>query len=265
MPDLVLTATRLSDASALGDLLIVGPSLGTSVAELWTECVGHLMPTLEVVGWDLPGHGGSAPAANFSVADLADAVVRLTAEVSGVGRRCWYAGVSLGGAVGLELALRSDAFQAVAVIASNATIGEPASWVERATLVRQAGTSIMVEPSSQRWFAPGFADRQPQVVARLLRSLANTDRDSYAAACDALAEFDIRSLLHEIRKPVMLMPGAHDHVVSTAQATETADNLPNARVHVLAECGHLPPAEQPEAVASALLGFFSHDLSKASS
>ena len=59
MPDLVLTATRLSVASTPGDLLIVGPSLGTSVAALRAECARHLMLDLEVVGWDLPGHGRS--------------------------------------------------------------------------------------------------------------------------------------------------------------------------------------------------------------
>ena len=58
-----------------------------------------------VVAWDLPGHGASPPATEpFTVADLADAVA---AAIRALGAdRVLYAGVSLGGATGLELGLR---------------------------------------------------------------------------------------------------------------------------------------------------------------
>ena len=121
MPD--LSATHLAGSPGEGDLLIVGPSLGTSVTALWSECANVLGDKFEVVGWDLPGHGHSDPARGFSVADLADAVVNLAEGSRSEGQRCWYAGVSLGGAVGIELAMRDQPFEAVAVIASAAKVG----------------------------------------------------------------------------------------------------------------------------------------------
>ena len=55
-----LTATGLAGSARATEVLIAGPSLGTSVEALWTRCAAML--SFEVVGWDLPGHGrvGSA-------------------------------------------------------------------------------------------------------------------------------------------------------------------------------------------------------------
>ena len=43
-------------------LLVLGPSLGTSAPTLWGACASLLTERYHVIGWDLPGHGGS-PAA----------------------------------------------------------------------------------------------------------------------------------------------------------------------------------------------------------
>ena len=112
----MITTTRLTGSSPAAEVLVVGPALGTAVEALWGQCAAML--PFEVVGWDLPGHGRSRPAAEaFSMPGLADAVRDLAQAVAS-GRAAWYAGVSLGGAVGLELTLDPGAFGAVAVLAS---------------------------------------------------------------------------------------------------------------------------------------------------
>lgn len=250
-----LRATLLAGTPGRGELVVVGPSLGTSVAALWTECAQLLGDRFEVVGWDLPGHGGSTAApAPFTVSDLAQAVLGLTEPLTG-GRRCWYAGVSLGGAVGLQLALDTTVFTGVVVIASNAWLGEPSGWHERADLVRRAGTPVMVEGSAGRWFAPGSVERRPEATARLLTSLSEADDESYALACGALASYDLRPRINDLRVPAVLMPGEHDGVVTVDQARATADVAPRAGLHVLTGCAHLPPAEDPAQVAAALTDF----------
>lgn len=252
MTELDLTATRLAGAPGRGDLLVVGPSLGTSVEALWADCARLLEDRVEVVGWDLPGHGRSSPAdAPFTVADLAEAVRGLTEPMTG-GRRCWYAGVSLGGAVGLRLALDTT-FAGVAVLASDACLGD--GWHERADLVRRAGTAVMVEGSAKRWFARGSIERRPEATARLLTSLSDTDADSYALACGALASYDVRARLSDLQVAVVLMPGEYDGVVTAEQARATAKATPRAELHVLTGCAHLPPAEDPAQVAAALTDF----------
>ena len=245
-----LTATPLAGSSPAAGVLIVGPSLGTSAEALWTACAAML--PFEVVGWDLPGHGRSRPAVEgFSVSNLANAVRQLAQAVAG-GRVTWYAGVSLGGAVGLELALDPGPFGAVAVLASAPKIGDAQAWRERADLVRREGTEAMVAGSPARWFAPGFTDREPGIAAALLTSLSDTDRESYALACEALASFDLRDRVGHAQVPLLVAAGQHDPVVPPGQARSGA---PDAFA-VLPGCGHLPPAEDPAAVADLLTSFF---------
>lgn len=247
-----LAATRLAGTPGVGDLLVVGPSLGTCAEALWGHCAA-LCSGFEVVGWDLPGHGRSRPATQpFGIEDLAAAVRDLALAAAG-GREVWYAGVSLGGAVGLALALDPGPFSAVAALASAPRIGEPAAWLERADVVRRAGTPVMVAGSAVRWFSPGFADRDPDVVGALLTSLQHADRTSYALACEALSTFDLSAIIDQVKVPVLVATGEHDVVVAP---DAVAAAVPGATVHVLAGCGHLPPAEAPSAVASLLADFF---------
>lgn len=234
-----LSLTRLAGAEDSERLLVVGPSLGSSVALLWRDCAMVLPGGFEVIGWDLPGHGSGGRAAGpFTVGDIADELTERVGALSG-GRSVVYAGVSFGGAVGFELATRAESpFEAIVCIGAAPRIGEPAMWRERAALVRRAGTPVMVEGSAQRWFAPGFVERAPRVAGALLRALADADDESYALACEALGQFEAG----EAVGPVRVLVGEHDVVVS-----------PEAADVVLAGCGHLPPAEDPAGVAAVLV------------
>jgi 3-oxoadipate enol-lactonase len=252
MAEPALALTRLAGSSDSPSILVVGSSLGTSVEALWSEAARLLGRRFEVIGWDLPGHGHSeATAVAFSIAGLA-AAVRGAVEPHLAGRGASYAGVSLGGAVALELALDPGPFSSVASVASAAKIGEPAAWHDRAALVREAGTPVMVAGSSERWFAPGFLERDPATGNRLLLSLSETDRESYALACEALAAHDLRSRIADARLPVLMAAGDLDGVVPPDLARATADLVPGAGVHVFTGCAHLPPAEDPAAVAATL-------------
>jgi 3-oxoadipate enol-lactonase len=257
----MLAATRLAGTATEPILLVLGPSLGTAVEALWGPCAAQLSG-FEVVGWDLPGHGLSQPAAQaFTVQDLA-ASVRTLAGAAADRRPACYAGVSLGGEVAFELGLTPGPFQAVAALASASRIGEPSSWAERAELVRGSGTGAMVAGSSQRWFAPGFLERDRDTAERLLQTLSDTDNESYALACEALAEFDRRAGLGGITVPFLLGPGEHDGVVPPARAQQDADAITGSQLEIFAGCGHLPPAESPTAVAQALTEFFLGHLAK---
>jgi pimeloyl-ACP methyl ester carboxylesterase len=248
---LELTFSRLSGDADAALLLVVGPSLGTAVGTLWGECATLLGDGVEVVGWDLPGHGSSRPATvPFTIAELADAVRECTTALAR-DRRAAYAGVSLGGTLAFDLATDPGPFAAAASIASAPRIGEPASWHERADLVRRAGTPVMVSGSSVRWFAPGFAERRPDVASALLHSLSQADSGSYAWACEALAELEPGGVV-EPCLPLLVVAGEHDVVLPPEVVEVAARNHPGASYRVVAGCGHLPPAEDPAAVAALL-------------
>jgi 3-oxoadipate enol-lactonase len=237
-------------------LVVLGPSLGTSTI-LWEAVAPLLTPRFRVTAWDLPGHGVSPAATEvFTVADLADAVADGARALGAT--RILYAGVSLGGATGLALAMRHpDLVGAAAIIASGAQLGDPAAWHERAATVRAQSTSVLVSASAGRWFAPGSVERQPELAGRLLHALQDADDESYARCCEALAAYDVRGELASISAPTLALWGEHDQVAPEQKAVEIASGVRHGRAQRLAGVAHLPPAEDPETTAAALIAFFS--------
>lgn len=242
------------------DLLVVGPSLGTGVVALWQECARRTagLAEIDVLAWDLPGHGAGAPATEeFTLEELAEAVTRAVhAARPGVQDRWVHAGVSVGGATGLHLAV-AGAVRGSAVLCSGAKLGTAQSWGERAATVRSSGTAVMVDGSRQRWFAPGIEDRLPAVTEALLDTLVAADDESYALTCLALGQHDVREHLGQITVPVLLLGGAHDVVAPPEVQHEMARTIPEATVTILDDAAHLAPAEDPDGTARALTTWWS--------
>ncbi|OLZ70391.1 4-carboxymuconolactone decarboxylase [Streptomyces sp. IMTB 2501] len=227
--------------------LLLGPSLGTSYA-LWDAVAPELSTSHRVVRWDLPGHAGSAPdliGPGATVGDLAALVLAL-ADTLGIDR-FGYAGVSLGGAVGLHLAVHHpERLTSLAVVCSSAHFGGEAPWRERAERVRREGMEWLVESADARWFTPGFT------VPRLVRDHREADPEAYAACCDALAAFDLRDRLGDIAVPTLLVAGKEDPATPPGHLREIADAVPGSTLVELPGASHLAPAQCPRAVLTAL-------------
>ncbi|MCU1517811.1 MAG: 3-oxoadipate enol-lactonase [Pseudarthrobacter sp.] len=255
-----LKAALLSPQRPLGDhpLLVLGPSLGTS-SILWSRAASLLGNDYDVVAWDLPGHGVSPVASEtFDVAALADSVVDLIDSIT-PGEAFHYAGVSLGGATGLQLGIKhGERLKSLSVQNSGAKIGTPEGWLERAETVRNQGTPVMIQGSAERWFAPGFMDREPELSSRLLHALRDADRFSYAFCCEALAAFDVRGELGSIRVPTQVIAGAVDGVATPSMAEDVAAGITagggTATAVTLEGVAHLAPAEAPAHVAELMRG-----------
>ncbi|WNE96439.1 3-oxoadipate enol-lactonase [Streptomyces luomodiensis] len=234
--------------------LILGPSIGTSLA-VWDPQLPALARNHRVLRWDLPGHGGS-PAAllpsdgSATIGALAALVLRLADDQGW--ERFAYAGISLGGAVGLYLAAHHpDRVDCLSVVCSSARFGEPSSWRDRARLVREEGTEAMVASRTGTWFSEEFA-ATPRGRA-LLADLRATDRAGYAACCDVLAGYDMRDALPSITAPTLVVAGREDPATPPAHARQIADAVPGASLLEVAGAAHLAGVERPDAVTGALL------------
>ncbi|MGW6392932.1 bifunctional 3-oxoadipate enol-lactonase/4-carboxymuconolactone decarboxylase PcaDC [Streptomyces sp. NPDC055103] len=248
-----------TDGPAHAPVLILGPSLGTSLA-VWDAQVPALARRHRVIRFDLPGHGATpteslgdpAPGAT-GMADLAALVLDLADEL-GV-EQFGYAGISLGGAIGAHLAVHHpERVTSLALVCSSARFGEPEGWRERAALVRAKSTDAVAPAALGRWFTPDFAGTR--TADRLVDDLCAADADGYAACCDALATYDLRGELSRVTVPTLVLAGRSDPATPPAHARELADGIPGASLLELAGAAHLAPAERPEAVLSALLGHF---------
>ncbi|WP_253209027.1 bifunctional 3-oxoadipate enol-lactonase/4-carboxymuconolactone decarboxylase PcaDC [Streptomyces niphimycinicus] len=238
--------------------LILGPSIGTSLA-VWEPQLPALAREHRVLRWDLPGHGGS-PATllpsdgsadrSATIDALATLVLRLADDQGW--ERFAYAGISIGGAVGLYLAAHHpDRVSCLSVVCSSARFGDPAVWRERAELVRAEGTEAMVASRPGTWFSHRFA--QSPVGAALIEDLRATDRAGYAACCDVLAAYDMTADLAKITAPTLVVAGRDDPATPPAHARQIADAVPGASLVEIAGAAHLAGVERPEAVTAALL------------
>lgn len=253
-PVIVATSTPQLGDGITGETLVLGPSLGTTTA-VWDQAAGALSFPHPLLSWDLPGHG-SSPAVtvgtSFTMTELAEGVLRAV-DAAGVDRFS-YAGVSLGGVVGLQLALLApERVRRLAMVCSLPQIGTSEGWAQRAADTRAMGTPSLVAASARRWFALGFLDRQPDVGSRLLSQLLDIDDESYAQCVEALADTDLRDALPGLSVPLTLIEGEADSVIPLDDARAAADAAPDAVLHVLAGVAHLAPVEDPDSVAALLL------------
>jgi 3-oxoadipate enol-lactonase len=233
-------------------VLVLSGSLGTT-HELWDPNVDTLTSRYRLLRYDHRGHGGSpVPPGPYSVEELAEDVVELLDEL-GLGRVS-FCGLSLGGAVGMALALRTPArLERLFLCCTAARFGEPETWTERAAVVRAEGPEAVVDGALGRWFTPPFRAAHPDSIERIRRTFVATPREGYAACCDALARWDVRDELASIRVPALVVASEHDPSTPPALLVEIAEGILGSTLVVLPDAAHLVNVERPDAFAAAIL------------
>ncbi|WP_406135666.1 4-carboxymuconolactone decarboxylase [Streptomyces sp. NBC_01089] len=236
-------------------VLVLGPSLGTTW-HMWDRQTPELARTWRVLRFDLPGHGGAPAHPVPSVAGIAE---RLLATLDGLGvQRFGYAGCSIGGAIGMELALRHpERVASLALVAASPRFGTADEFRQRGVIVRTNGLDPMARSAPERWFTHGFATAQPAIVEWAVQMVRTTDPGCYIAACEALAAFDSRAELGRIGVPTLVVVGAEDRVTGPADARTLVAGIPDARLAMVPAASHLAPVEQPAAVTDLLVRHFS--------
>ena len=94
-----------------------------------------------------------------------------------------------------------------------------------------------------------------------LRSLVQDMGDDIGAAAFVrqqtaiIGRADSRPTLALIACPTLVLTGDQDNTIPNSLSVEMAEGIPGARLTILADCGHLPQVEQPQATAEALAGW----------
>lgn len=89
----------------------------------------------------------------------------------------------------------------------------------------------------------------------LARDLFRAGPTSLAIAFARLLRDDARPLLRALRLPVLLLWGANDPLVPLSYGRQMLEEIPNARLRVIENAGHIPMWENPEAFHRELLAF----------
>jgi len=247
---------RRTDGPEGRPALVFANSLGTTW-ELWDAQVATLEPEWKLVRYDHPGHGRSPlPDAPLTVDGLAAGVVGLLDELEL--DRVTFCGLSLGGAVGMALALRApDRVERLVLCCTAARFGDPEGWYERARLVRAKGVAAVAERVCERWFTERFRSRDTAATTRFRTMLESIPAEGYAACCEALALWDVRAALGRIDAPTLVVAGADDIATPPSDGRILADSIPGAKLTIVSGAAHLANVEQPELFDQAVVEFLS--------
>jgi 3-oxoadipate enol-lactonase len=225
--------------------VLLAPSLGTTW-EMWDDVAASLAGDYRVVRFDTRGHGRSpVPAGPYTVVDLASDVEAL-ADSLGVAQFA-LVGLSLGGAIGQQLAITSPSRVTAAVLCCTVPVfGDPTGWLERAALVRASGMSVLAEATKGRWFNERFRAEHPEEVDRMIAMITSVDPEGYASCCEALAGFDVRDQLGRIAAPTRIVAGADDPVATVPACGQMSASIPGSDLVVIDDASHIANVAQPE-------------------
>jgi len=226
--------------------VVLSHALGCDM-DMWDGLANQLARASRVICYDHRGHGGSdAPPGPYTMAELADDAARLLDELD-TGPVVWV-GLSMGGMVGQELALRHPQ-RVAALVVANSTSGYPeaarAMWDARIAQVELDGVEAIADAVMGRYFDDAFRDANPATVARFRRRVATTDAGGYAGCCAAVAGVDTSARLSSIAVPTLVIAGERDAGTPPAMSEAIAQGIPGARLAVILDATHLSAIEQP--------------------
>jgi pimeloyl-ACP methyl ester carboxylesterase len=252
LPHLELFYVRRGSDEPL--LLIMGMS-GSHLH--WGEpFTTELERDFDVLAYDHRGVGRSSRMeAPFTIAELADDAAGLMDALEL--ESAHVVGISMGGMVAQELALRHPERVRTLVLGCTYAGGEGGSLTEQA-VIEQLGVAMMSGDRERAlrtgWevnVSPTFAAREDsyEAFAQIGREIAVAVPVIMAQA-QAAAGHDTSARLSQIRVPTLVIHGTEDRMLPSSNGEAIAARIPGARLELFEGVGHLFFWEEPERSAA---------------
>lgn len=245
----------LMDGPPDAPVLVLSNSLGTTT-DLWAPQLPSLTKRFRVLRYDTRGHGNSSiPDGEYSFTQLAADVVNLLDYLRI--DRVHFCGISMGGLVGLQLALDwPDRLDKLVLCSTASRVGSADGWASRIFAVAESGLENLAPGLVDRWLTPAFRDREPVHTRLLIDMLRRTSDHGYISNCAALRDADLTSRVNGISAPTLVISGTHDPAATPQQGQDLAAAIHGAR-YVELDASHISNWEQPERFTRALVDFLS--------
>ena len=218
--------------------------------------VPALSESFRVIVPELPGFGGSQ-AVSGGLVGVADRMAHALQEAAG-GDETIVLGNGYGGFVALQMAIRHPGIASRFVFADcGAAFSEPGRQAFRnmAAASQARGLQAITDVAMLRLFAPEFQETHPDLMRDRREAFLKTDPEVFRAACNALAELDLRPELKQVKVPALVLVGEHDEATPPPMSHELAAGLPDARLEILPGCAHVPQLQSPEMFLAAIGDF----------
>ncbi len=234
--------------------IVFANSLGTDF-RIWQTVAAGLVADYDVILYDKRGHGLSdCPPGPYQMSDHVHDLMGLLDHLDVY--QAVVCGVSVGGMIAQGLAaVRPERVRALALCDTAHRIGPPDMWDQRITAIRRGGLAAIADGVMERWFSPGFRERQLEALEGYRNMFCRTPELGYISTCAAIRDADYSESSALLRVPVMCLCGEDDGATPPELVRSLVSIIPDASFHLVPQCGHLPPVEQPVVLTNHLRRF----------
>jgi len=228
---------------------------------MWSEQVSGLRSSCRVIAPDLRGHGGSpAPQGIYTMDEMADDVVELLDALE-IAEPFVLGGLSMGGYVAFAFMARyPDRVRGLILMDTRASADTPEVARDReasAQAVLAADSTLpVVEKMLPRLFGKATLAEHPERVELVRAQMTQSAPQGVAGALRGMAlRPDRRPMLAQISVPTLVLVGEQDAITPPDEVKSLSAAIPNSRLVVIPEAGHMAPYENPSAANAAILEF----------
>ncbi len=219
MADARVFMPQIAHLGATRQIILLTPGMADSVEKVATEAAPNLPPRFAVIG-----HG-------------------------------------MGGNIAIELLRRRpEAVSRITLIATDPLPEPPRLAAAQEALIVAAKTGHMADCIAQMLPEAALYDApwRGEVLALVQDMAATLGPEQFTRQLRAMQRRpDQQKTLRKANVPTLILAGAADTIVPRRRAEFLAGMMPHGCLEIIAEAGHLPQLEQPEAVTRALETFLS--------
>ena len=231
--------------------------------EAWWNQVPTLSQSYRVLTYDVRGHGQTeTPPAEYTMGLLAQDLYELLKALNVP--ETYVLGYSMGGRIALGLAL-DDPEMVKALILANSGVApiqrseeEMKQMMEmrqrQMEIVEKQGLGPVMDEMTTRALSPGFAEKNPGVVAHYKEIRLKNDPSAYLAVMRAMPWAAPPPDVSALKCPTLIIAGEHD-LFSGPEAAKASQRLIAGSKLMVMPTGHASAIEQPDEFNKTVLNF----------
>jgi 3-oxoadipate enol-lactonase len=219
--------------------------------KIWRPQLSGLSDIASIIAIDLRGHGESYPfEPPYPMELLADDCQQLVGYL-GITRPLVVCGLSMGGYVTMALYRKyPHMFAGMILTSTRSGADSPEGKSNREATVKnvyERGVPYIVDGMLPKLVSPVTLSSRPQLVSSTRRIMLETSVQGVVGASQGMRERpDSSASLSHTSFPVLIVHGADDQLIPVGEAETMRQKIPNSRLVIIPEAGHLPNMEQPE-------------------
>lgn len=229
----------------------------------WTEQLRYFADKgYRAVAWDVRGYGDSSDyEGGFRFEDVSADMLRLMGHLNVDSAH--FVGLSMGGRILMDFAWRHPGrVRSLVMCGSFPSFGKALSPEQREDYLRLRREPLLAGKSLQQLAPELIASLAgPKVSAKvydaLHASICQLRPQSYLKALEAAAYFDRSQEIRSITAPTLLLYAENDTLTPPSMGQQVQAMMPNARLQILPNCGHLMNLEAAELFNETVHAFLS--------